>query len=140
MAAGTPRTWRAGRSGKPPQPTRTSQKTAPLTRGTIADIRISWKPFNPGPEGPGRGLARRALLRMDVEAGWRPPREQKPPGAAAQRSAGKYALISQPQAISTSFGVCHCIRATSAGLTHAAVAGTAPAHTGEPYWQLRSIR
>src|SRR5918996_3558163 len=98
------------------------------------------KAVRSGPDGPGPAPARDALLQMYVEAGWRPPREQKPPGAAAQRSAGKYALISQPQAISTSFGVCHCIRATSAGLTHAAVAGTAPAQTGEPYWQLRSIR
>jgi hypothetical protein len=34
--------------------------------------------------------------------------------AGRQRSAGKYALISQPQAISTILGVCHFISGSSA--------------------------
>jgi hypothetical protein len=39
---------------------------------------------------------------------------------ADQRSAGKYALISQPQAISTSFGVRHSMEASSATNSHEA--------------------
>jgi hypothetical protein len=48
-------------------------------------------------------------------------------------------LISQPQAISTSFGVCHCMRASSAGSTQARRAKTAPEQTGTRYVVVRAI-